>query len=247
MNLEGVVASGVLPKPRRLADRWVLSRLQEIFSKVNKALESYHFNDAASLIYQFTWHEFCDWYLEMIKPVLYGDDDKERKETQQFLLYGLSAVLRLLHPFMPYVTEELWHGIGHEGSIHLEPWPEADAAAAAEDEVTMVIQVNGKVRDRMYVCYPIFGWQVREDFERALSYRSLCCRIYGGSDKYLPIDEADVTPERLRLFESFTTIIGTTIRGEYLPLDVEPRPYASAATSAVSSALSTTPSWPASP
>ena len=151
MNLEGVVASGVLPKPKRLADRWVLSRLQEIFSKVNKALESYHFNDAASLIYQFTWHEFCDWYLEMIKPVLYGDDDKERKETQQFLLYGLSAVLRLLHPFMPYVTEELWqHLPKNEGSIMVADFPEPDESLVdreGEEQMAVVVDVTTAIRN----------------------------------------------------------------------------------------------------
>jgi valyl-tRNA synthetase len=151
MNVEGVEAAEVLPKPKRLADCWVLSRLQEIFRKVNETLESYHFNEAASLIYQFTWHEFCDWYLEMVKPVLYSDNQKEREETQQFLLYGLSSILRLLHPFMPYVTEELWdHLPNTEGSIMVADFPKPDEALVnlrAEEEMAVVMDLTTAIRN----------------------------------------------------------------------------------------------------
>jgi valyl-tRNA synthetase len=151
MNLEGVMAAAPLPEPQRLADRWMLSRLQEIFAKVNEALESYHFNDAASLIYQFTWHEFCDWYLEMVKPVLYGENDKEREETQQLLLYGLSSVLRLLHPFMPYVTEELWHHLPNsQGSIMVADFPKPNESIIdreAEEQMAVVMEVTTAIRN----------------------------------------------------------------------------------------------------
>ena len=151
MNLEGVVFEGVLPEAKSLADRWMLSRLQEVSRKVNEALESYHFNDAANLIYQFTWHEFCDWYLEMVKPVLYGDDHKERMETQQFLLYGLSSVLRLLHPFMPYATEELWHHLPNsEGSIMVADFPRPDESLVdrqAEEQMAVVMDVTTAIRN----------------------------------------------------------------------------------------------------
>ena len=151
MNVEGAAASGVLPKAERLADRWMLSRQQEIFRKVNEALASYHFNEAASVIYQFTWHEFCDWYLEMVKPVLYGAKDKEGKEAQQFLLYGLSSVLRLLHPFMPYVTEELWNHLPNtEGSIMVADFPKPDDSLVdlqAEEQMAMVMAVTTAIRN----------------------------------------------------------------------------------------------------
>ena len=151
MNLEGVEAAGVLPEPKRLADRWMLSRLQEIVRQVSEALDSYHFNEAASVLYQFTWHEFCDWYLEMIKPVLYGDNEKERKETQQFLLHGLSSILRLLHPIMPYVTEELWHHLpDNEGSIMVAEFPRSDESLVdrqGEEQMAVVMDVTTAIRN----------------------------------------------------------------------------------------------------
>jgi valyl-tRNA synthetase len=151
MNLEGVTAAGVLPKPKRLADRWMLSRLQEIFRQVNEALESYHFNEAASVIYQFTWHEFCDWYLEFIKPVLYGDKQEEREESQQFLLHGLSCLLRLLHPFVPYVTEELWHHLpSTEGTVMTAEYPAPAPSLVdreAEEEMALVMDVTTAIRN----------------------------------------------------------------------------------------------------
>jgi valyl-tRNA synthetase len=129
----------------------MLSRLQEIVRQVSEALDSYHFNEAASVLYQFTWHEFCDWYLEMIKPVLYGDNEKERKETQQFLLHGLSFVLRLLHPIMPYVTEELWHHLpGNEGSIMVAEFPRPDESLVdrqGEEQMAVMMDVTTAIRN----------------------------------------------------------------------------------------------------
>jgi valyl-tRNA synthetase len=151
MNLEGVETSGVLPEPKRLADRWMLSRLQEIALQVSKALDSFHFNEAASVLYQFTWHEFCDWYLEMIKPVLYGHNEMEREETQQCLLHGLSSILRLLHPIMPYVTEELWHNLpGNEGSIMVADFPRPDENLVdrqGEEQMAVVMEVTTAIRN----------------------------------------------------------------------------------------------------
>ncbi|MEF9437412.1 MAG: class I tRNA ligase family protein [Candidatus Mariimomonas ferrooxydans] len=91
-----------------LADRWILSRLSTVASEVNKSLEEYRFNDSASLLYQFVWHEFCDWYLEMIKPALSGKDENSRKAAVSTLVHVFEATLGLLHPFIPFVTEELW-------------------------------------------------------------------------------------------------------------------------------------------
>ncbi len=151
MNLAGVKVGGELPEPKSLADRWMLSRLQEIIHQVNEALDSYHFNEAASVIYQFTWHEFCDWYLEMIKPALYGNDEKERQKAQQFLIHGLSAILRLLHPFMPYVTEELWHHLPNtEGSIMMAEFPRRDESLMdrqAEREMAIIMDVTTAFRN----------------------------------------------------------------------------------------------------
>jgi valyl-tRNA synthetase len=151
MNISGAPLDEPLPQPQMLADRWVLSRLQEIIRQIRESLDSYHFNDAASVFYQFSWHEFCDWYLEFIKPVLYGDSENERKETQQILIHALSIILRLLHPIMPYVTEELWdHLPKSDGSIMLAPFPEPEPSLVdrqAEAEMAVVMGVTTAIRN----------------------------------------------------------------------------------------------------
>jgi valyl-tRNA synthetase len=109
MNLADWHPTSETPTPRSVPDRWVLSRLNEVIRDETRGLEEYRFNDAAQSIYQFVWHEFCDWYLEMIKPVLYGTEEgRDEKETRSVLAYVLGAILKLLHPFMPFITEEVW-------------------------------------------------------------------------------------------------------------------------------------------
>ena len=108
-----------------LPERWILARLHSVSAEVTNALEAYRFNDGANLCYQFVWHEFCDWYLEMIKLGLYGDDEQLRESSRNILQKALIAVLKLLHPFMPFVTEEIWQRLpGTEGSIMVAPFPE---------------------------------------------------------------------------------------------------------------------------
>ncbi|MEW6326754.1 MAG: valine--tRNA ligase [Thermodesulfobacteriota bacterium] len=128
MNVDGCQTVEVLrPAPRlSLENRWILSRLKEVIVQVREGLEDYRFNDAAQALYQFVWREYCDWYLEMIKPTLYLTEDQEaRNAAQQVMLSVLSASLRLLHPFVPFVTEELWHYLpGSTGSIMEAPFPE---------------------------------------------------------------------------------------------------------------------------
>ena len=91
-----------------LPERWILTRLGQVSDEIAKDLDEYCFNDAASLCYQFVWHEFCDWYLEMAKQGLYGQEEAFRQSTKYTLQEVLKAVLKLLHPFMPFVTEEIW-------------------------------------------------------------------------------------------------------------------------------------------
>jgi valyl-tRNA synthetase len=111
-----------------LADRWILSRLNGVVETVTKSLDEYKFNEAANALYQFVWHELCDWYLEIIKPVLYGTlplsdgttrTSSSRYVTTRFILWSaFNETLRLLHPFIPFVTEEIWDKLpGTEGSI----------------------------------------------------------------------------------------------------------------------------------
>ncbi len=118
-------AHPIAPDKLELADRWILSRLADVIDQVADALDNYHFNVAAGTLYQFIWHELCDWYLEMIKPVLYGDAGADRQDaTRQVLARVLRDTLVLLHPFAPFVSEEIWHMLpGTQGSIMRAAFP----------------------------------------------------------------------------------------------------------------------------
>ena len=96
------------PKELPLIHRWILSRTAKTTADVRKALDEYRFNDAASVIYQFIWHEFCDWYLEWIKADLFSKDEKLRDQARGVLLHVLETILKLIHPITPFVTEEIW-------------------------------------------------------------------------------------------------------------------------------------------
>ncbi|MBI3624935.1 MAG: valine--tRNA ligase [Candidatus Rokubacteria bacterium] len=135
-----------------LADRWILSRLATATSKVRKALAAYRFNDAAGALYQFVWHEFCDWYVEAAKLTLYRSDSPlARTRTQKTLVEVLEATLRLLHPFMPFISEEIWQRLRHQGpTIMLAPFPKArskDLDRSAERDMAVVIALVTAIRN----------------------------------------------------------------------------------------------------
>ncbi len=136
-----------------LPDKWILSRLQQATADVTAALDSYRFNEAAGAIYNFVWHEFCDWYLEAIKSALYDKEGPEKLETTRAVLWRvLRDTLVLLHPFIPFVTEEIWHHMpGTEGSI-MEAAHPADAAETfqypeSEAKMTLVMEVITGIRN----------------------------------------------------------------------------------------------------
>ena len=109
-----------------LPDRWILTRLGQVAEEITQAIEDFHFNDAANLCYHFIWHEFCDWYLEMAKQGLYGKDRDVKESTKAVAQEVLMGAVKLLHPFMPFVTEEIWEKLpGTEGSIMIARFPEA--------------------------------------------------------------------------------------------------------------------------
>jgi valyl-tRNA synthetase len=131
------------------ADRWIRSRLGATIAAVDAAFADYRFDFAATALYEFTWHEFCDWYLEIVKPVLQGGPGPARSATQRTLLLVLEALLRALHPLMPFITEEIWLRVaplaGVEGdTIMRQPWPRAQdypADPEAETELRWIMQV----------------------------------------------------------------------------------------------------------
>ena len=126
-NLEGYDPALARRGTPSVADRWIKSRLTETTAQVRKAIDTYRFNDAASAVYQFLWHEYCDWYLEIAKRSLYQPESPEAKAvTQRTLVETLETTLRLLHPFMPFISEELWQRLPHAGeSIMIAPFPKA--------------------------------------------------------------------------------------------------------------------------
>jgi len=126
MNLNGEdLPDDIALEPLELTEKWILSRLAATAEDVEKALNDYRFNDAANGIYQFIWHELCDWYIEISKPILLGERDNRRKSAVDCLYFVLEKSLRLLHPFMPFVTEEIWQELpGKRGeSIMVQDYP----------------------------------------------------------------------------------------------------------------------------
>jgi len=146
----------VNPENLGLADQWMLSRLKTVSQTVADAVDGYHFNTAANEIYQFVWHEFCDWYLEAAKPALYGKWGEDRKQAALFVSWRvLHDTLILLHPFIPFITEEIWHMLpGTEGSIMCATYPLDDPEfigishnPAAEADMAIVMEIITGIRN----------------------------------------------------------------------------------------------------
>lgn len=135
-----------------LPDRWIKDRLNKTISEVTQGLNEYRFNEAAAGIYQFVWHEFCDWYIELIKPVLYNPTDAKGKlAAQHTLLAVLKTSLKVLHPFMPFVTEEIWQSLSQEaGSIMVSEFPSADEACEDPEalrQMGLIMDIISTVRN----------------------------------------------------------------------------------------------------
>jgi valyl-tRNA synthetase len=136
---------------RQTVNRWVVSKLAQAAARTREALEGYRFNDAANALYHFTWNEFCDWYLELAKPLLAGDDAAAQAETRATAGWALARLLHLLHPLTPFVTEELWqrrYG-APGGPLIAARWPELPEALldeAAEAEIDWLIRAISAVR-----------------------------------------------------------------------------------------------------
>jgi valyl-tRNA synthetase len=143
-------AKGFDPAANTLTvNRWIVSELAKAARSVTAALEEFRFNDSANACYQFVWSTYCDWYLEFIKPILNGSDEEAKAETSATALWVLHRALHLLHPTMPFVTEELWEKTGGEGLLITARWPEfADALLdpAAEAELGWVVRLVSEIR-----------------------------------------------------------------------------------------------------
>ncbi len=130
-------------------NRWVAGKVAEAAAAVTEALEAFKFNEAAGAVYQFVWGTFCDWYLEIAKPLLTGDDEALKAETRATAAWVLDETLKLLHPFMPYITEELWAktAVAPRGQLIVEAWPGVrDVDAAATADVDWVVALISAIR-----------------------------------------------------------------------------------------------------
>jgi valyl-tRNA synthetase len=151
---ECVPRSGFDPASAKVTlNRWVAGEMERTARAVTEAIEAFRFNEAAGAIYHFIWHVYCDWYLELIKPILAGPDADAAAETRAMAAFVLDQALKLLHPFMPFVTEELWAKLANEAEgranlLMLAPWPEPRGLenAEADAEIGWLIKLISEVR-----------------------------------------------------------------------------------------------------
>ena len=148
-RVEGFDPNGV----KETVNRWIVTELANTAADVSDAIETYRFNDAANGLYRFVWNLYCDWYIELIKPVLQAEGDGEAKrETQSCAAWVLDQICLLLHPIMPFITEELWAETGkagpaRDGLLILESWPSYDVAdSGAAEEINWLVDVISAIR-----------------------------------------------------------------------------------------------------
>ncbi|ANU11325.1 valine--tRNA ligase [Planococcus antarcticus DSM 14505] len=136
MNMEGMTYDQIdLTGKKSVADSWILTRLNETIEQVTEMAERYEFGEVGRSLYNFIWDDFCDWYIEMSKLPLYGEDEDAKKMTRSVLAYVLDNTMRLLHPLMPFITEEIWQNLPHQGeSITIAAWPTVDESLTDQSQ-----------------------------------------------------------------------------------------------------------------
>ncbi|GER69191.1 valine--tRNA ligase [Weizmannia acidilactici] len=152
MNMNGLKFEEIdLSGEKSVADKWILTRLNETIETVTKLADKYEFGEVGRVLYNFIWDDFCDWYIEMAKLPLYGDEEAAKKTTRSILAYVLDNTMRLLHPFMPFITEEIWQNLPHEGeSITTAAWPTVNEALSdpeASEEMKLLVEIIRSVRN----------------------------------------------------------------------------------------------------
>lgn len=176
MNLEGYEEIELQDKDLSLADFWILSRLQNCVEQVTAHLEQYDLGEAARVLYDFAWDDFCDWYIELAKPRLSASAPvREKLVVQNTLNTVLQGILRLLHPFMPFITEEIYHYLpGHSETIMLDRWPVSDSRwqrPEAEEDMMQIMQVIRALRN------------IRAEFNISPGARIESCIVAGDAQK----------------------------------------------------------------
>ncbi|WP_025114608.1 valine--tRNA ligase [Lysinibacillus fusiformis] len=168
MNMGGMTYDEIdLTGEKSVADKWILTRLNETIERVTSLAERYEFGEVGRELYNFIWDDFCSWYIEMAKLPLYGEDETAKKTTRSILAYVLDQTMRLLHPFMPFITEEIWQHLPHDGeSITVAAWPtvrtdlhfadEADNMKLLMDIIRSVRNIRAEVNTPMSKKVPLF-------------------------------------------------------------------------------------------
>src|SRR5690625_3502391 len=152
MNMENFTYEDIdLSGELSLADKWILTRLNETIEHVTKNTNKYEFGEAGRHLYNFIWDELCDWYIEMAKLPLYGEDEKKKQTTRSVLAHVFDQTMRLLHPFMPFITEEIWQQLPHKGSsITVSAWPKTRKEIhdeKASEEMQRLVSIIKSVRN----------------------------------------------------------------------------------------------------
>ncbi len=141
-----------LPQKLELEDKWILSKLNRAIAEITENMDRYELGVAAQKIYDFIWDDYCDWYIELTKTRLQGEDEDSKVRAQQVLCYVLTEMLKLLHPFMPFITEEIWQALPHEGDfLMLQDWPkyrEAMNFPAEEKSMELIMDAIRAIRTR---------------------------------------------------------------------------------------------------
>src|SRR5690625_4524973 len=154
MNMNDLTYDQIdLSGEKSLADEWILTRLNETIEKVTENTDKYEFGEAGRYLYNFIWDDFCDWYIEMAKIPLHGENEADKQRTRSILAYVLDQTMRMLHPYMPFITEEIWQQLPHEGeSITVAKWPEVrqdfhnEKAAAEMKRLVDIIRAVRNIR-----------------------------------------------------------------------------------------------------
>lgn len=213
MNLEdfdpSAADTGRLRHRLGLAERWILSRYISVTAEVSSYLSRFEIGEATRTLYDFIWGEFCDWYIELAKPVLYRSAEPgERFAVRHTLWFVLEGILRLMHPFMPFITEKIWLALPHEGdSLAVATWPEPDPALRdeeAEDQMRLIMEVVRSMRNlRAEVKLAPSQkaeFRILAELDRELEilkrWSSYLCVLAGASR--VTVSGADESPDRLK-------------------------------------------------
>jgi len=147
MNIEGKDIDCALPKKFYTSDKWILNRFNNVTAAVTENLEKFELGMAVSKLYDFIWDDFCDWYIELAKIRMNGADEESADSARRVLVWTMSNTLKLLHPFMPYITEEIWQTLPHDGeALIVAKWPEYDEALSFPQEAKNLENVMALIR-----------------------------------------------------------------------------------------------------